>query len=142
MDGDDFHSTHDIEKMHAGHPLDDQDRLPWLQAIASEIDRRRALGESVIIACSALKRAYRDILVGGHDDVRIVYLKGSHDVIASRMATRKGHFMPPELLDSQFSTLEEPGSDERPIVVDIDAPVDAIVDSIVAGLDAGTGVHP
>jgi gluconokinase len=141
-DGDDFHSPHDIEKMHAGHPLDDNDRLPWLQAIASEIERQRRERKPVVIACSALKRAYRDMLVAGHDDVRIVYLKGGHDVIATRLAKRKDHFMPPELLDSQFDTLEEPGEDERPIVVGVDAPVDKIVDRIVEQLHREMGITP
>jgi carbohydrate kinase (thermoresistant glucokinase family) len=141
-DGDDFHSPHDIEKMHAGNPLDDHDRLPWLQAIASEIELQRRARKPIVIACSALKRAYRDILVAGHGDVRIVYLKGSHDVIAARLSNRKGHFMPPELLDSQFDTLEEPGADERPIVVGVDAPVDKIVDRIVEQLHRETGIAP
>ena len=133
-DGDDFHSQHDIEKMHAGHPLDDRDRMPWLHTIAAEIARRRQAQKPIVIACSALKRAYRDILVAGHSDVRIIYLKGSHDLIAARLASRKGHFMPPRLLDSQFDALEEPREDEHPIVVGIDAPVDKIVDHIVEQL--------
>ncbi len=141
-DGDDFHSPHDVEKMHAGHPLDDKDRLPWLQAIASEIERQRRARKPVVIACSALKRAYRDILVAGHDDVRIVYLKGGHDVVAGRLAARKDHFMPPQLLDSQFDTLEEPGEAEHPIVVGIEASVDQIVDRIVEQLHRGTGIAP
>ena len=140
-DGDDFHSQHDIEKMHAGHPLDDKDRMPWLHAIAAEIERQRHAQRPIVIACSALKRAYRDILVAGHDDVRIVYLKGSHDLIAGRLARRKGHFMPPALLDSQFDALEEPREDEHPIVVGIDAPVNQIVDGIVAQL-RNAGIAP
>jgi gluconokinase len=120
--------------MSAGHPLTDEDRLPWLQAIADEIDRLCRDGEHAVIACSALKRAYREILVHGRDDVRIVYLKGSRELIANRLKLRKGHFMPPSLLESQFNTLEPPGLSERPIVVDIDASVEAIVDHIVAKL--------
>jgi gluconokinase len=121
--------------LRAGHPLTDEDRWPWLQAIAGEIDRLAAAGERAVIACSALKRAYRDVLVHGRDDVRIVFLDGTQDLIANRLAARKGHFMPPGLLDSQFKTLERPGANERPIIVSIDAPVERIVDDIVTQLN-------
>jgi gluconokinase len=121
--------------MSAGHPLTDEDRRPWLQAIADEIDRLSAAGERAVIACSALKRAYRDVLVHGRDDVRIVFLDGTQDLIAARLAARKGHFMPPGLLASQFKTLERPGANERPIIVSIDAPVERIVDDIVTQLN-------
>jgi gluconokinase len=131
-DGDRFHPKSNVEKMSAGHPLTDEDRWPWLQAIADEIDRVCEAGGHVVMACSALKRAYRDVLVHGRDDVRIVFLDGSKTLIAERLASRKGHFMPPGLLDSQFSTLETPQADERPIRVSIDAPVEAIVDDIIA----------
>jgi gluconokinase len=136
-DGDRFHPKSNVEKMSAGHPLTDEDRRPWLQAVAEEIDRVCREREHAVIACSALKRAYREILVHGRNDVRIVYLKGSRDLIASRLKLRKGHFMPPALLESQFNTLEEPGPSENPIVVDIDASVDAIVDYTVDGLKLG-----
>jgi gluconokinase len=136
-DGDRFHPKSNVEKMSAGHPLTDEDRRPWLQAIADEIDRVCREREHAVIACSALKRAYREILVHGRNDVRIVYLKGSRDLIASRLKLRKGHFMPPALLESQFNTLEQPGPRENPIVVDIDASVDAIVDYTVDRLQLG-----
>jgi gluconokinase len=131
-DGDSFHPACNVAKMSAGHPLSDEDRWPWLQAIADEIDRVIDAGGHVVVACSALKRAYRDVLVHGRDDVRIVYLDGSPELIASRMAARKGHFMPPGLLDSQFATLQPPDADENPIAVSIDASVEAIIDAIVA----------
>lgn len=131
-DGDSFHPPSNVAKMSQGIPLTDEDRWPWLRAIAAEIGRKRTLGENVIIACSALKRAYRDILVQGHRDTRIVYLRGAKDLIAGRLSARKNHFMPPGLLDSQFATLEEPGADEHAIIVDIDASVDEIADRIVA----------
>jgi gluconokinase len=115
--------------------LTDEDRWPWLQAIADEIDRLCGAGQRAVIACSALKRAYRDILVHGRDDVRIVFLDGTQDLIARRLAARKGHFMPPGLLDSQFRTLEPPQPSERPITVSIDASVDGIVDDIVHQLE-------
>ena len=134
-DGDRFHPASNVAKMSAGHPLTDEDRWPWLQAIADEIDRLAVSGEHAVIACSALKRAYRDILVHGRDDVRIILLDGAHDLIAARLTARKGHFMPPGLLTSQFATLERPGVNERPIIVSIDAPVEAIVDDIVSQLN-------
>jgi gluconokinase len=133
-DGDRFHPPGNVAKMSAGHPLTDQDRWPWLQAIADEIDRVCQSGERAVIACSALKRAYRDILVHGRRDVRIVFLNGTQDLIAARLAARKGHFMPPGLLDSQFRTLEPPGPDETPVTVSIDASVEAVVDDIIRQL--------
>jgi gluconokinase len=137
-DGDKFHPAGNVAKMSAGHPLTDEDRRPWLQAIADEIDRACRAGEHAVIACSALKRAYRDILVHGRDDVRIVYLKGTQALIADRLAARKNHFMPSGLLDSQFKTLEPPATEENPVTVSIDASVDAIVDDIVRQL----GLNP
>lgn len=134
-DGDRFHAKSNIDKMRAGIALTDDDRWPWLRAVAAEIDRRRAAGTSVIMACSALKRAYRDILVQDHSDTRIVYLRGDKNLIASRLKARGEHFMPRGLLDSQFATLEEPTEDERPIVVDIDATIKDITDRIVIALD-------
>ena len=131
-DGDRFHPKSNVAKMSAGHPLTDEDRWPWLHAIAEEIDRVCQAGGHVVIACSALKRAYRKVLVHGRDDVRIVFLDGSQALIADRLARRKGHFMPPGLLDSQFKTLEPPQADEHPIAVSIDAPVEDIVNNIVA----------
>ena len=134
-DGDRFHPPANVAKMSAGHPLTDEDRWPWLRAIADEIDRLAAAGERAVIACSALKRAYRDILVHGRDDVRIVFLQGTQELIAARLVARKGHFMPSGLLASQFKTLERPEADERPIIASIDAPVEKIVDDIVTQLD-------
>jgi gluconokinase len=123
--------------MKAGHPLNDDDRRPWLEAIAAEIDRVGTAHEKIIIACSALKRAYRDILIHGRDDVLVIYLDGSRDLIAERLANRKGHFMPADLLDSQFKDLQVPDDDEPAIAVPIDATVDAIVDDIVETLGFG-----
>jgi gluconokinase len=137
-DGDRFHPASNVAKMKAGQPLIDADRWPWLQAIADEIDRLGDLGEHVVIACSALKRAYRDVLRHGRHDVRFVFLDGSQQLVASRLASRKGHFMPPDLLASQFKTLEPPGDDEHPITISIEATVDAIVDTIVRQLKSAT----
>ncbi len=133
-DGDLYHPEENIAKMQSGIALTDQDREPWLRTLAALIDRYVASNRPVVIACSALKRAYRDILVHGRHGVRIVYLKGSRDLIASRTEHRKGHFMPPSLLDSQFNTLEEPTPDEHAIVVGIEAPIDTIVDTIIRQL--------
>lgn len=134
VDGDKFHPASNIAKMSAGHPLTDEDRWPWLKAIAAEIDRSCQAGEKAVIACSALKRSYREILVHGRDDVRIVYLDGSKQLIGDRLAKRKGHFMPPGLLDSQFKTLEPPEANENPVRVSIDATPDEIVDDIIRQL--------
>jgi gluconokinase len=133
-DGDKFHPLSNVAKMSAGQPLTDEDRCPWLQAIANEIDRVCEAGEHTVIACSALKRPYRDILMRGRKDVRIIYLKGTQDLIASRVAQRKNHFMPPGLLASQFKTLEPPDASENPVTVSINAPVETIVDDIVRQL--------
>ena len=134
-DGDRFHPASNVAKMSAGHPLTDEDRWPWLQAIADEIDRVCRAGEHAVIACSALKRTYRDILVHGRNDVRVVFLNGTQELIASRLAHRKGHFMPPGLLASQFKTLEPPDTSENPVTVSIDASVETVVDDIVRQLN-------
>jgi gluconokinase len=130
LEGDSFHPPANVAKMRSGTPLTDEDRWPWLAAIAAAIDDYRARGESAVVACSALRRVYRDILIGDRKDVRLVYLQGSQALIAERMMARKGHFMPPALLASQFATLEEPGPDENPIVVEIDGTPDESVRAI------------
>jgi len=130
-DADQFHPASNVARMSAGHPLTDEDRWPWLKAIAAEIDRVRESGGSVVIGCSALKRTYRDVLVHGRNDIRLVYLDGTQALIADRLGQRKGHFMPAGLLTSQFDTLEPPAADEHPLTVSIDAPVETIVDYIV-----------
>ena len=133
-DGDDFHPAANVEKMQAGTPLTDEDRWPWLAAIAAWIDKVRAEGRHGVVTCSGLKRAYREILVGDRPDVRLVYLKGDRELIGRRMAARHGHFMPTSLLDSQFRTLEEPAPDEDPLVVSVGATPQAIVAEIVETL--------
>jgi carbohydrate kinase (thermoresistant glucokinase family) len=130
LEGDSFHPPANVAKMAAGTPLTDEDRWPWLRAIAAAIDACLARGENAVVACSALRKAYRDILIGERKDVRLVYLKGSRELIGERMRARKGHFMPPALLDSQFATLEEPGPEEHPITVPIDGTPDDIVRQI------------
>jgi gluconokinase len=110
-EGDSFHPPANVEKMRGGQPLDDTDRAPWLAAMAQAIRDWNAKGETVVLACSALKRRYRDVLRAG-GDVRFIHLAGDKTAIAARLATRTGHYMPPTLLDSQFATLEPPGDDE------------------------------
>ena len=127
LEGDTFHPPANIAKMKAGTPLTDEDRWPWLRAIAAKEDELAAAGQSAVVACSALKRSYRDILLGDRPDAVLVYLRGSRELILERMKGRKDHFMPPALLDSQFATLQEPGLDEHPIVVEIGGPADAVV---------------
>jgi gluconokinase len=133
-EGDDFHSPANIAKMRAGTPLNDDDRMPWLRAIAAWIDARRQAGESAIVTCSALKRAYRDLLAGGRPEVLFVYLKGTAAVMSRHLAGREGHFMPASLLSSQFETLEEPTAGEPVLVVDASQPVEAIVSEIAQRL--------
>jgi gluconokinase len=130
-DGDWFHPKSNVEKMHHGEPLTDEDRWPWLRAIAAWIDNIREAGGHGVVACSALKRAYRDILIGGRPDVRLVFLKGDQELIAKRIAARADHFMPPALLASQFDALEEPASDEHPLVVSVVPHPREIVETIV-----------
>jgi carbohydrate kinase (thermoresistant glucokinase family) len=135
QEGDDLHPAANVEKMHSGTPLTDADRLPWLLKIAEEIDAWRAQGDSGVLTCSALKRSYRDIIIGDRADVTLVYLKGSYDLIRKRMAARQEHFMPVGLLDSQFATLEEPAPDEHPILADIDQRPAEIAADIVRQLE-------
>jgi gluconokinase len=133
-DADSFHPPANVEKMRAGRPLEDADRWPWLDAIATFLDDRRRSGAPAIVSCSALKRIYRDRLLGGRPDVALVHLKGDRALIAERLANRKGHFMPPGLLQSQFDALEEPRPDERALVVSVHLPPARVVGRIIAGL--------
>jgi gluconokinase len=136
QEGDALHPAANVDKMRHGIPLTDADRRPWLQAIAGIIDGWLERHEAGVVTCSALKRAYRDILIDGRQGVSLVYLEGSHALIAQRMAARHGHFMPSALLESQLATLEPPGADERPITVSVDAAPAAIIATIVRQLEA------
>jgi gluconokinase len=137
-DADWFHPASNVDKMHSGIPLTDEDRWPWLRAVAGWIDQTRRSGGHGVVPCSALKRRYRDILIGDRADVRLVYLKGDETLIARRLATRHEHFMPRSLLHSQFEALEEPGADENPITVSIEPPPREIVARILAELGMGS----
>jgi gluconokinase len=131
-EGDSFHPPANVARMRDGIPLTDEDRWPWLDAIAAWIDAARASGERSVVTCSALKRAYRERVAGGHNDVRFVFLKGDYGVVAQRMAGRTGHYMPVALLKSQFDTLEEPQPGESPLVISILPAPEEIVEEIVA----------
>ena len=133
-EADAFHPAANVEKMRSGLPLTDADRWPWLDAIVAWIGATRSQGQHAVVTCSALKRAYRQRLAGGHHDVRFVYLQGSYELIAARLAVRRHEYMPPTLLRSQFDALEEPGPEEEPLVLSIEPPSDAIVAEIVARL--------
>lgn len=134
-EADDFHSRANVEKMRAGIPLDDQDRWPWLHDL-SEWMRARALeGRSTVIACSALKRVYRDLLSEGPPSVDFVHLHGPVDVIRARLSEREGHYMPPSLLDSQVATLEPLERDERGVVLDVSLSPDELVAQAVSRLN-------
>lgn len=133
-DADSFHPPENVAKMAGGTPLNDEDRKPWLAAIAAWIDALRAAGKHGIVTCSALKRAYRRVIVGDRPDVALVYLKGSRELIGERMAQRQHHFMPTALLDSQFATLEEPSVDESPLVMSVELAKDEIVARVRAEL--------
>lgn len=131
IDADDFHSPGNVAKMRAGVPLDDDDRAPWLASLRIAIVGWLNTNEDVVLACSALKQAYREELLVSAE-VKLVYLRGSREVIADRLSQRHGHYMDPKLLASQFATLEEP---EGAIVVDVDSGVPDIVTEIRQGLD-------
>ena len=134
QEGDDLHPPANVEKMRAGHPLDDADRLPWLQAIARWVDARLAAHEPGIITCSNLKRAYRQITIGERRGVRLVYLKGEEHVIHDRLVGRQHHFMPPTLLRSQLETLEEPGENEHPVTVTVHGDLTQTVSDVLRQL--------
>ena len=123
-DGDQFHPPANVAKMQQGMPLTDEDRWPWLHALRAHIETWGQQGMSAVLACSALKQAYREHLMVDEAEVKLVYLKGDYDLIHERLAQRRGHFMPPGLLASQFAALEEP---ELRVVVDIVHPPETIV---------------
>jgi len=135
VDGDAFHSASNVQKMQSGIALTDEDRWPWLHAIASWIDATRTAHRHGVVACSALKRRYREVLSGGRSDVRLVYLQASVDIVRERLSKREGHFMPVSLLESQYETLEEPGPEEAPIIVSVSDAPETIVADVVTRLN-------
>ncbi len=135
-DADDFHPQANVAKMRSGTPLTDADRVPWLASIR---DWLSAVPENRVVTCSALRRAYRDVLREATPRVRFVHLNGTRELLASRMGARRGHFMPLTLLDSQLATLEPLQSDEDGVVIDIDATPDGIVEAALRALDLQGG---
>lgn len=139
QEGDALHPPANVEKMRGGTPLTDDDRWPWLDRVAGWIDARLAAGESGVVTCSALKRAYRDRIIGARAGARLVFLHGSRALLAARVGARHHEYMPASLLDSQLATLEPPGADERPISLDVTPPPEALAASVIAALDATAG---
>jgi len=140
-EGDTLHPEINIAKMHAGIPLTDADRQPWLERVAAWIDSQRANKQPGIITCSALKRAYRQFIIGDRPEVRLVYLRGGRDLIAEHVAGRRGHFMPASLLRSQIDTLEEPDPSEDSLTIEASAPPDQIAEEVIRLLCATTVVQ-
>jgi gluconokinase len=132
LEGDDLHPAANVERMRAGVPLTDEDRAPWLAEIARVVEERVSAGGSVVVTCSALRRRYRDVL--RRDDLVFAHLAGSRDRIASRLASRAGHFMPAALLDSQFEALEPLGDDEYHVSVDVGRAPEEEIAEILARL--------
>jgi gluconokinase len=136
VEGDEFHSAENIERMSRGIALTDDDRARWLRSLAARLREAENAGVGLVISCSALKRSYRDILRADASDLRFVFLKGDRALIAKRLAGRRGHFMPPSLLNSQFATLEEPSPDENAWVCDIRKSPQDLVAALVASTSA------
>ncbi len=137
IEGDSLHPAENVEKMSKGIPLDDADRWPWLDIIGRALSDALAQDKSIVISCSALKKVYRDHLraaAGGN--LSFVFLKGSRELLLSRMSARRGHFMPASLLDSQLATLEDPSGEPGVVTVSIDASIHEIVAAGVEGLGA------
>ncbi|HKF64599.1 MAG TPA: ribose-5-phosphate isomerase RpiA [Dongiaceae bacterium] len=139
-EGDSLHPDANVAKMHAGIPLTDEDRAPWLAAVAAWIDAQRAAHKPGIITCSALKRAYRRAIIGDRPQARLVYLRGSRALIGERLAGRHGHFMPASLLQSQFDTLEEPLPEEEPLTVDIGGAAGDVAEEVIRQLGSSATV--
>lgn len=135
IDGDDLHPRANIIKMGEGHPLNDEDRAPWLERIRDAAFSLENKSEIGIIVCSALKKKYRDQIRDGNSNVKFLFLHGSYDVILERMRQRKGHYMKESMLKSQFETLEVPGADEPDVIpIDINAPFDEVVERCIQAL--------
>lgn len=132
VEGDTYHPAANIQKMSSGSPLTDADRQTWLYAIGRRIRRANDMGDGVVVSCSALKREYRDLLRREGGAVRFIFLRGTRDLIETRLEQRQGHFMPASLLESQLATLEDPSAEEDVWVTDINETPDRIVASLVA----------
>jgi gluconokinase len=138
-EGDSFHSKANVEKMASGHPLTDEDRWPWLRTLADWIGEHERAGRSVVVTCSALKRAYRDLLCDGHPSVHFAYIDVPKEVLAERLARRTGHYMPASLLESQLATLEPLQDDEPGFVVTTQADPGGVAEEILRDLGVAGG---
>ncbi len=134
LEGDQLHSTENVARMAAGTALTDEDRQGWLEALADRIGNARANEAGLVVSCSALKRSYRDTLRQGASDLLFVYLQGNPELLAARMGSRPGHYMPASLLESQLATLEIPSPDENAQTFDTTLPASAIVTAVVASV--------
>lgn len=134
QEGDDLHPPANVEKMHNGHPLTDEDRAPWLKLCHEWLAKQVKAGHGAVLTCSALKRRYREVLAAGLP-VQFVYVHTTPELVEGRLKARKGHYMPPTLLPSQFAALEEPADDEPVIVVSGDAKPDEILNAVVKYLE-------
>jgi len=132
LEGDEFHPPENVARMAAGIALTDEDRQGWLLRLSERLAQAQSAGEGVVLTCSALKRAYRDVLRRGAPGLQLVHLQGSRELLGARMAVRSGHYMPASLLDSQLATLQPPGIDESPLAFDVALSPDAIVAAIVS----------
>ncbi|MFH5926639.1 gluconokinase [Roseomonas xinghualingensis] len=140
-EGDDLHPPANVERMRTGIPLIDEDRWPWLHRIAAVVDDWLERGVSGVLTCSALKRSYRDMIIGPRPNIRLVHIQGGASLLSPRLASRQGHYMPSSLLASQFATLEPPGEDEHPITLSADQPPERIVAAIIQALAQGDGAR-
>ena len=136
VEGDEYHSTENVARMASGIPLTDADRLGWLRALGARLGQAKRTGSGLVMSCSALKRSYRDMLRAEANDVQLIYLRGPRALLAERLAGRRGHFMPPSLLDSQLAALQEPTADEGVWACNIGESPEAIVDALVTRASA------
>jgi gluconokinase len=138
-EGDEFHPRENVAKMAAGRPLDDEDRWPWLRSIAAAVGAAEAAGQSTVVTCSALKRSYRDLLRDGHPSMRFCLLDVSPEELRRRLESRRGHYMPASLLDSQLATLEPLGADEPGLTVPADSDPDGVLAAVLDAVHPGEG---
>jgi gluconokinase len=136
VEGDDYHTAANVARMASGIPLTDDDRAEWLRSLAARIRKAKESGTGLVVSCSALKRSYRDILRGAAGELQFVFLQGSRALLAGRLTSRRGHYMPPSLLESQLATLEEPSPDEQAWMCDIRESPEDIVTALVARASA------
>lgn len=139
VEGDELHPERNVAKMRRGEPLDDEDRAPWLDALAAELEASARRGEAVVLACSALRRRYRDRLRLAAPALAVLHLEADAELLRGRLGARSGHFFGPSLLDSQLSTLEPPGEDERLLALDASLPASTVVARALSALRAGPG---